>query len=197
MDQPQPRGDFYAPMNRNKQPGDTRPMFQGRLTKPGDDAKHPFQLWAHPYVNPKTGEHLVSFSGNLDAVSPDAMPMDQIHALLTSHPEQAERIIGNLKLTPGQVVLFPNGFKAEAPEKGRPDYWGWAMPHDGTEPFKLGVWLKKFEDGRTYMSGSSGYPIPGKSEAERQDALTAASRLVSEGVVAKGSPKGKGRGRDE
>lgn len=194
MDQPQLRGDFYAPMNRNKQPGDDRPMFTGRLTKPGDDAKHPFQLWAHPYTDPKTGEQLVSFSGTLDAVSPDALPMDQIHALIAAHPDQAEKIIGNLKLRPGQIVLFPNGFKAEAPEKDRPDYWGWVVPHDGTEPFKPSVWFKKFDDGRVYMSGATSYHQPGKSEAERQDDLAAASNLIAEGAVTKGMPKTKGRG---
>ena len=34
----QQRGDFVAFLNRNKQPGDRRPMFEGRIAKPGSAA---------------------------------------------------------------------------------------------------------------------------------------------------------------
>lgn len=40
---------------------------------------------------------------------------------------------------PGQIVLFPNKFKAEAPDRERPDLWGWANRSDGTPPFRPGV----------------------------------------------------------
>jgi hypothetical protein len=173
----QPRGDFYAPLYRYKQPGDNNPMFKGHITAPGDDAKIPLALWAHRYSNPTT-----------------APPMDQIHAMLAANPDQAETIIGNLKLRPGQVVMFPNGFKAEAPEKNRPDLWGWVVPHDGTEPFKVSVWFKQFEDGRAYMSGATTYHQPGRSEAEMQDGLAAANKLIADGAVTRGMPKAKGRG---
>ena len=37
MDQSKPRGDFVAFMNRDKQPGDSRPAFEGRIAKPGTE----------------------------------------------------------------------------------------------------------------------------------------------------------------
>jgi hypothetical protein len=39
MDQPQPCGDFVAFLNRDKQSGDRRPTFEGRIAKPGTDEK--------------------------------------------------------------------------------------------------------------------------------------------------------------
>ena len=52
----QPTGNLYAPLNRYKTPGDDKPMFSGRLTKPGQEAEFPFSLWAFKYTDKKTGE---------------------------------------------------------------------------------------------------------------------------------------------
>lgn len=188
---PQPRGDFYAPVNRYKQPGDSKPIFTGTLTKPGDDAKLPFSLWAFDYTDKKTGEVRKGYSGTINGVPTNVPAQDQIDALLAD-AAGAEVKVANLTLRPGQVVLFENGFKDEAPDKNRPDLWGWVNPTDGTPPFQPHVWIKTFEDSnRPYLSGSTQYPQAGKSQAEQQPTL---DEIVASGAVTKGMPEKKGRG---
>lgn len=116
----QPRGDFVAFLNRDKQPGDNRPIFEGRTAKPGSEDKVPLTLWAHEYTDPRTGEVRTMYSGTVGAVSRDADPAGQI-AALTRAAGSSDQMLGNLSLRPRQVVLFPNGFKADAPDKQRPD----------------------------------------------------------------------------
>ncbi|MFM9942834.1 MAG: hypothetical protein ACKVP7_25440 [Hyphomicrobiaceae bacterium] len=65
----QPTGDFYAPINRYKQPGDDKPIFTGTLSKPGHDAKLPFALWAFEYTDKKTGEVKRGFGGSINGVA--------------------------------------------------------------------------------------------------------------------------------
>ncbi len=189
----QPTGDFYAPVNRYKQPGDDKPIFTGTLTKPDNDAKLPFALWAFQYAERKTGEIKTGYTGAINGVPANIPAQAQIDALLAD-ASGVDVTVANLTLRPGQIVLFPNGFKDEAPEKGRPDLWGWVNPTDGTPPFKPGVWIKQFEDsGRPYLTGQTQYPIPGKSAAEQQMSLDDA---IAAGKVSRGMPKAKeSRGR--
>lgn len=198
MDQPtkQPTGDFYAPVNRYKQPGDDKPIFTGTLTKPNDEAKLPFALWAFDYTNRKTGEVLRGYAGGINGVPANIPAQAQIDALLADVDAGKEATVANLTLRPGQVVLFANGFKAEAPEKNRPDLWGYTNPTDGTAPFRNSVWMKQYEDsGRPYLSGSTQYPLPGKSERQQQDAPTLED-AIAKGQVSKGMPKARAsRGR--
>lgn len=88
---PQQRGDFVAFMNRNKQPGDRRPAFEGRISKPGSEDRHPLTLWAHEYTEPKTGELKVMLSGFADAVATSAPAADQVAALIAAPPRAAPR----------------------------------------------------------------------------------------------------------
>lgn len=197
MDQPnqQPRGDFVAFMNRDKQPGDNRPAFEGRISKPGAEEKHVITLWAHEYTDPKTGEVKVMFNGQAEAISRNSAPAEQINALVRQASDAKEATLGGLSLAPRQVVLFPNGFKADAPEKDRPDYWGAYNPGDGSPVVRNSVWLKKDKSGRAFLSGATSYPLPGKSEVEMQAAESGLHDLIEQGAVTKGMPKkGKGRG---
>lgn len=114
MDQPT-TGNFIAYMNRNKEPGDSKPTFDGKLSVPGSDGEQTFALWAHEYKDPKTDEVKIMFNGRADVVSPTDAPMAQVAALMSGDPEKAT--LGNLSLSARQLVLFPNRFKAEAPEK--------------------------------------------------------------------------------
>ena len=193
MDQSQPRGDFVAFLNRSKQPGDNRPMFEGRIAKPGSDEKHELTLWAHEFIDPKTGEARTMYSGVIGATSPDADPAAQIAALMrTGASDQA---LGNLTLRPRQVVLFPNGFKDEAPEKKRPDLWGGVNFGDGTPIARSSVWLKKTRTGEVMLSGATSYPQPGRSEADLQRAEEGLGEMLERGEAVTGSPeKRKGRG---
>lgn len=184
MDQPQPRGDFVAFLNRDKQPGDRRPIFEGRIAKPGADDKHSLTLWAHEYSDPKTGEIKTMYSGTIGAVSPDAAPVEQVAALLRA--DAAEQSVGNLTLRPRQVVIFPNGFKDDAPDKKRPDLWGAVNFGDGSPVARCSVWFGKTRNGGAMLSGATQYPIPGKSEADMQRADDGLADLLERGAVTKG-----------
>ena len=191
----QPRGDFYAPLNRYKQPGDDRPMFSGTLSKPGEDPKLPFSLWAFDYTDTKTGELKTGYSGGINGVATNVPAAEQIAALKAA-PKGQQVSVANLTLRPGQVVLFENGFKHDEPQPKheRPDLWGWVNPTDGTPPFQTGVWLRTFEDSnRPYLSGATQYPLPGKSEREQQDAAAELEAMVASGKVSKGMPKRRER----
>lgn len=190
----QPRGDFVAFLNRDKQPGDNRPIFEGRLAKPGSDEKHPLTLWAHAYADKTSGEVKTMYTGTIGAISPDADPAAQI-AALTRTADTTEQNLGNLSLRPRQVVLFPNGFKDEAPDKDRPDLWGGLNFGDGSPVVRASVWLKKTRNGEAMLAGATSYPIPGKSEAEMQAGEPELKDLIERGEVSKGMPdKKKGRG---
>ena len=191
MDNPQqPKGNLYASLYRYKVQGDGKPIFVGTLTKPGENAELPFSLWTFKFIDKKTGEIKIGYSGGINGVPANIPAAEQIEALL-SDPSGVDVTIANLTLRPGQIVLFPNGFKDEAPEKGRPDHWGWVNPTDGTAPFKSGVWIKQFEDSkRPYLSGVTQYPLPKRPEADQQPTL---EDLVASEKVTRGMPTGRKR----
>jgi hypothetical protein len=198
MDQPK-AGNFIAFMNRDKQPGDNKPAFDGRMSTPGREEELRFALWAHEYTNPKTGEVQIMFNGQAGAFAASATPLEQIAALTKETPAGGEATFSSLTLAPRQVVLFPNGFKAEAPDKDRPDYWGAFNPGDGSPVVRLSVWAKKDRNQNPMLAGATSYPIPGKSEAEMQDAA-AVRDLLDSGAVTLGLPeeaKGRGKARAE
>lgn len=193
----QPHGNFIAFLVRDKEPGDKRPMFDGRLSLPDDaEVAFSFPLFAHEYTNPKTGEVMTMFNGTTDPVSKNAAPMDQIAALLKSaESSTALASVGNLQLRPRQLVLFPNRFKDEAPEKDRPHYWGVYNHGNGQDVVRIGAWLRKDRYGRAMFGGSTSYPLPGKSEVEQQDLSPTLEQLEREGTITRGMPeKAKKRG---
>jgi hypothetical protein len=161
----QATGNFVAFLNRDKQPGDNRPIFvNGRIAKPGSEEEFPLTLWAFNYTNTKTGEVLTGFNGSIGAVSPDAAAIDQIQALLKQETPDAIVAAGNLSINPRQVVIFTNGFKDEAPDKERPTHYGYANFGDGTPLVKASVWLGKDRYERAYVHGTTQYPLT-KEEA--------------------------------
>jgi hypothetical protein len=192
----QPHGNFIAFMNRSKHPGDDKPTFAGRLAISGADTERRFALWAHEYKNPKSGEMQIMFNGQTGAVLAGDTAMEQVAALLKdARAAEGEAAFGNLKLAPRQIVLFPNAFKADAPEKNRPDYWGAYNPGNGEPVVRISAWANKDRNQRAMLGGD---PIPGKSEVQQQDAAPDLKQLVDQGVVSQGMPaKGKGRGRGE
>lgn len=192
MDQSQLRGDFAAFLNRDKQPGDNRPMFEGHLTRPGDTEKYPMTLWAREYTDPATGEIKIRYSGTIGAYAAGTAPADQV-AALTSSPSPDEQALGGLTVRPRQVILFPNRFKDDEPDKQRPDLWGGANFGDGTPIVRLSVWMQQTRTGQAMLSGATSFPLPGKSEAQMQDAEPELGNLVARGDVSIGMPKGKRR----
>lgn len=196
MDTPQqPHGNFVAFMNRYKQPGDNKPTFDGRLTIPDADIEHRFALWAHEYTNPKTGEVQIMFNGQADAVAPSADPIAQVSALIRPDATGDVAMLNNLQLQPRQIVLFPNGFKADAPDKQRPDYWGAFNPGEGKPIVRISAWSRKDKSDRAMLSGATSYPLPNRSEPEQQAAQAGLADLVDSGALSKGMPDKKGKAK--
>jgi hypothetical protein len=196
----QTHGNFVAFLARDKQPGDRKPVFDGRLKLPGTDDDLTFALWGHEYADTKSGEMQTMFNGRSDAVSPAADPMQQVAALLKSDEANSPAAVGNLELQARQLVLFPNRFKADAPEKQRPDYWGAYNPGNGQPIVRISAWLRKDRYNNAMMTGATSYPLPGKSEVEQQDATPTLEQLESEGLVSRGMPekaKKRSSGRGE
>ncbi|MEQ1715217.1 MAG: hypothetical protein ABL907_04410 [Hyphomicrobium sp.] len=196
---PQPKGQFKAYLNRDKKPADKQPMFEATITSPDRDVEFRVPLWAHDYTDPKTGEIKVMYNGKADATEMSALPHDQVSQMMTADKSTDTHTVGNVTLDPRQLVLFPNGFKDEAPDKNRPDLWGAFNAGRGRPVWRIGAWMEKDRYGRAKLTGSTSYPILGKSEAEMQQSDTPnIDRLLAEGTVnlgmpAKGKAKGKGR----
>lgn len=188
----QPTGNFVAFINRDKQPGDKRPMFQGRLAQPGQESEHPFTLWAHEFTDSKTGEVKTMFNGEAGALALNAEAADQVNALMRAAPS-IDGTIGNLKLAPRQLVLFPNRFKSDAPEKKRPDYWGAYNPGDGTPVVRVSAWMAKDRYQNAMLRGATSYPVPGKSEAQMQDGLA----VIESSTIPAKSRKSRAASPDE
>ncbi len=184
-------GNFIAYLNRDKEPGDRKPAFDGRISIPGREDEMRFAIWAHEYTNPSTGEVQIMFNGQAGNVATNAAPLEQVATLVKASPEGAEATIGNLTLAARQVVLFPNRFKAEAPEKHRPDYWGAFNPGNGEPVVRISAWAKKDRNDHAMLAGATSYPLPGKSETQQQDATV--DSLVAAGSVSKGMPKTKAK----
>lgn len=190
----QPRGNFIAFINRDKKQGDNRPAFEGRIATPGTEQERRLALWAHEYTNPKTGEVQVMFNGQADSIATSASALDQISSLAATPAGDQDAVIGNLTLSAGQIVMFPNGFKNDAPDKDRPDYWGAYNPGNGEPLVRISAWAKKDRHNHAMLTGATSYPIPGKSEADMQEAQGNLDQLLDAGVVTKGMPK-KAAGR--
>ncbi len=188
MDQNQ-HGNFIAHLNRDKKPGDKKPTFDGRLSVPGSDAEQSFALWAHTSPNSNTGEMQIMFNGRADAVSPTDAPMDQVAALLNG----GDAIdFAKLSLSARQLVLFPNQFKADAPDKDRPDYWGVFNPGNGQSVVRISAWMRKDRYKNAMIAGATSHPLPGKSEVEQQDLNPSIAELGAHGEDVSGKGRNKG-----
>lgn len=84
----------------------------------------------------------------------------------------------------------------EAPEKNRPDYWGAYNPANGESIVRISVWAKKDRNQHAMLAGATSYPVPGKTEAQLQDALVGVEQPIEDGVVSRDVGKARGRGRD-
>jgi hypothetical protein len=196
----QTHGNFVAFLVRDKEPGDKRPTFDGHLKLPNEESELNFALWGHEYADPKTGEVQIMFNGRTDAVSPSAAPIDQVASLLRDDGGAGPLSIGNLQIASRQLVLFPNRFKSDAPEKQRPDYWGAYNPGNGQPVVRISAWLRKDRYQNALLTGATSYPLPGKNEAEQQDVTPSIEELEATGMVSRGIPdkaKKRSGGRGE
>ena len=149
------RGNFFVFLNENKKPGDRRPVFTGKITKPGSDNQFPVSLWAATWNDPQTGEEKVRYYGLIGALPEGADAMDQVHAMIgkeTGH----EQTMGSLTVGPSQIVLFPNRFRDEGePSKKRPEFWGGANFGDGSSISRVSGWMGTTRTGKAMMTGET------------------------------------------
>ncbi len=156
----QTKGNFKTNINRDKRPGDRKPVYNGRFVKPGTEEEYAFALFLG---RGKDGKRFLSgpisrqpVNGSFDA---------QMDALLAGPADAVEPVEGQ----PSEYRLFllDNEFKDVDVKDGvgeRPDLWGRAQLAAGEAEIHLSVWEK---DSRyqvnphvsKYLTGSTQYPL--------------------------------------
>lgn len=146
------RGNFRAFKNKNKEVGDDRPLFQGKLTLPGLKDERSFALW--PYASEKDGATILSGRAGASANS-------QIAAYTQPTKEQVQKLAVELpsrngaepfKLDPDALILFTNKSK-DADNPDRPDYYGFYNPGDGKTQ-RIAAWSQLDRYGNPMLTGS-------------------------------------------
>lgn len=152
-----PRGNLIGFLNNAKQPGDSKPVFQGKLTLPGAASERGFALWA--YTSEKSGDTVLSGRATNAAT-------EQVKDLIHAKPNKsADTIISiaqkdggkGLDIAPHALLMFSNKQKDKEgadPEKVRPDYWGYYNPGNGEPLQRIAAWAKTDRNGAAMLTGS-------------------------------------------
>lgn len=186
-------GNFIAYTNREKQAGDKRPTFQGRVTMPGSDREFALALWAGRDVKGN-----VVMTGRTSIISANDDVSKQLDDLIAAGEPAAAIEEGGLKLDATQIVLFKNGFKdAENPK--RPDMWGRWNPGTGEKLVAVSAWLRKDRYERPMLAGQSSFPQPGV-DVSKVEAPPTLEQVIESGLVTtadkvKAGRRSAGRGR--
>lgn len=156
------RGNLIGFINVRKDPGDNRPIFQGRLNLPGHADERGFALWS--YTSEKTGQTVLSGKALASAAqqveqltSPDR-PHDTDTTIAIAQRDGAE----GLEIKPHAMVLFANRSK-DAENPSRPDYWGYFNPGGESPLMRLAAWSKTDRNGRAMLTGSLQKDEPGQA----------------------------------
>lgn len=190
------KGNFVAYMNRNKQYGDSKPSFEGRISIPGTKTEHRIALWNHSYTDPKTGEQRVAFNGKAQVNAYTDAPTDQIASIAKAAGNDTI-LQGSLTIACGHVVMFENHAKNEPSKSGneRPDYYGYYHPHQGGPIVQIGAWARKDRFKNPMLSGVTSYK-PTDPEQDQADAKAKVNEMIADGTVTKGT-KSKGKGKSK
>lgn len=152
-----PRGNLIGFLNSAKQPGDSKPVFQGKLSLPGSPSERGFALWA--YTSEKSGDTVLSGRATNAAT-------EQVKDLIHAKPDKtADTIISiaqkdggkGLEIAPHALLLFSNKQKDKEgadSEKVRPDYWGYYNPGNGEALQRIAAWAKTDRNGAAMLTGS-------------------------------------------
>lgn len=146
------RGNLIGYLNKSKQPGDDRPVFQGKLSLPGLTTERGFALWAH--TSEKTGDTVLSGRAGESATSQIeklTKPPRQHDTDTTIKLEQRDGSAG-LSIDPHSMLLFTN--KQKDTNQARPDYWGYYNPGGGQPLMRLAAWAKTDRHGSAMLTGS-------------------------------------------
>ena len=160
MDQTQPKGNFIGFSNRYKQQGDKRPNFDGRIAIPGTEREFRMALWASQDKHGK-----VMFSGRTSDISTSDSALEQIGAMAGVGSDAKTLEENGIKLEPGQIVVFTNGFKDEA-NPNRPDFYGRWNPGTGDKLVNVSVWARNSKTKQAMLTGQTQYALPGKELAD-------------------------------
>jgi hypothetical protein len=185
MDQTkQPKGNFVGFGNRYKQANDKRPNFNGRIAVPGSEREFRMALWAGQDRNGQ-----VMFTGRTSDISTSDTALEQIDTMAGVGTDARMLAENNLKLAPGQIVLFRNSYKDEA-SPARPDFYGRWNPGTGDQLVNVSVWARKSKTNQAMLTGQTQYPLPGKgleeaAQAQADDAALAGDELGLEEAVRK------------
>lgn len=147
------RGNMIGFLNTSKQPGDLRPVFQGKLTLPGTISERGFALWAttseRSGATVLTGRAGDSAVAQIDKLTKPVAEHDADTTIALAQRDGAEA----LEIKPNSMVLFTNKSK-DAANQSRPDYWGYYNP-GGAEPLmRLAAWAKTDQRGNAMLTGS-------------------------------------------
>jgi len=172
------KGNFIVYTNRNKQPGDQRPLFQGRLAAPGEEKHFAVALWGG---KDKNGN--LMFTGRSSAYASNSEAMAQVEDLLAADaPAEGVLEEAGLKIAPHQIVLFKNAFKdAEHPD--RPDFWGRWNPGAGLPLVAVSGWMRKDRYQRPMLAGEVTLPKPGVEVGKAEASEQTLNDLIEAGVV--------------
>lgn len=147
------KGNLRGFLNRQKMPGDNRPVFQGKLSLPGIKGDRSFALW--PYTSEKSGASVLSGRAGASAA-------EQIQMLTNPQREHdtdttieiAQKGGGEaLHIQPNAIVMFTNKSK-DADNQKRPDYFGYYNPGGGQPLMRLAAWTDTDRNGAAIITGN-------------------------------------------
>lgn len=168
----QAKGNFTTQINRDKRPGDSKPVYTGRFTKPGTDDEYAFALFLG-----RSAEGGRYFSGNVSRQPVNGTLDSQLDALLdgkATEPKEGE-------VREFRIVLFDN--KSTKPAKDgageRPAMWGRVQLGRDEPEIHISAWERESRYQvnphiSKYLSGETQYPLqreaaPAKAEQGRGD----------------------------
>lgn len=187
MDQTQqPKANFIGFKNRYKQSNDERPNFTGRIGLPGTDREFRTALWAG-----KDSKGNVMFTGRASEMAQNDDALTQIGTMAGNVDAKMLEENG-IKLAPGQIVIFKNGFRDEA-NPSRPHFYGRWNPGTGEKLVDISVWARESRSGDALLTGQTQYRIPGKTAAMSEmspDELNTVEQ-GGEGVAMEGERRGR------
>ena len=131
------KGNCTTRINKDKRPGDNKPVYEGLLTVPGTTDQYGFALFLGEDKNGRK-----YFAGPITQKPVNGKLDDQLSALLSttalSAPDAADG-----QDRPYRIFLLPSQPKDNPDRKGEPPaFWGRAMLETGTEPLQVSVWEK-------------------------------------------------------
>ena len=158
-------GRMIAFLNAQKEAGDSKPAFEGRVSLPQDPNERRVVLWAHTTKKGRTmlaGRVSKSAAAQIEELARPAREPDD------SLIDQAQTDGRQFAVDAQEMLLFANARKGPE-QSSHPDYWGYYNPGDGASLMRLAVWAKTDAHGKAMLSGSVKVhePVP---EPERRPA---------------------------